>query len=131
MFEALDFNEDDNSEVLQDINYLLLDAKDEEFNFDIKLTTSYNRSYSDNIDYHILQIMFYKPKKVVKFSSNFNSNELKEIDERLINYFGNHLTGTYYNDLVQENGLPVFRLSPNPTGSPGHKFLRTSRPKGL
>ena len=161
LFESLDFNDLEESDISSDVKYILMDAKDLGYTIDVRLTTNYRRSFSNIVDFHNLELRF--QKKVVSYVSQpirlddwdedtpppregdekminieFNTNELKDIDDRLTNYFGYHLLSSYYNDLVEEQSpfrgegkRKVFRLSPNPGGSPGHKFPENLVTTGL
>jgi hypothetical protein len=136
VFESLDFNKLENTDISDDIKYILMDAQDLGYTIDTKLSTNYKTTRDDGkVDYHYLEVRFSKKYKSVV---EFESNELKEIDDRLINYFGDHLIATYYNDLVKDStysdgSRSYFRLSPNPdpNGSPGHKFPENLTTKGL
>lgn len=155
LFESLDFNDVEESDISSDVKYILMDAKDLGYTVDVRLTTNYKRSFSNIVDFHNLELRF--QKKVVSYISNpslddwdedtpppregdekminieFNTNELKDIDDRLTNYFGHHLQSSYYNDLVDDkiDKRKVFRLSPNPDGPAGHKFPENLVTTGL
>lgn len=113
LFESSDYKTIENSDITEDIKDILLDAHDLGYTVEIKPTTYFKTSLMDKVNFHEISIRFYKKGRV------FNTNDLKETDQRLLNYFDEHLIGSYYNDLMPDG---VFRLSPNPDGPEGHRF---------
>jgi len=63
LFESLDFNDLEESDISSDVKYILMDAKDLGYTIDVRLTTNYRRSFSNIVDFHNLELRF--QKKVV------------------------------------------------------------------
>lgn len=117
-----------------EVEDILLDIKDDGFTTDLSFDTLYTSATKTKVDSYYVKVKIQKIDSRKRYSS-FNTEELRECCDRLVNYFGVHIDSKYSNSVTYHitNSFECWVLSPSDKDDhiPGQSFPSNFLTKGL